>query len=123
MGFDSFSASNMATATAEETKTTGTSKASKQDTKAPATKRAQKKDLMKKHAAHDKDTGSIPVQIALLTEKITALTEHLKLHPKDEHSRRGLLHAVGKRRKLLKYYKEIEKEKYDALIEQLGLRG
>lgn len=85
-------------------------------------KRIEKKDLIKTHASHGKDTGSIPVQVAILTERITALTDHLQEHPKDDHSRRGLLNAVGKRRKLLKYYKDQTKEGYEELIQKLGIR-
>ncbi len=68
------------------------------------------------------DTGSPEVQIALLTERINHLTEHLKTHPKDNHSRRGLLQLVGKRRGLLDYYKSTNLEGYRALIERLEIR-
>lgn len=85
-------------------------------------KRKEKKDLIASQATHKKDTGSIPVQVSILTDRIINLTEHLKTHPKDEHSRRGLLLAVGKRRKLLKYYKDKSKEGYEKLIADLGLR-
>ena len=71
---------------------------------------------------HDKDTGSPEVQIAILTENIANLTEHLRVHKKDHHSRRGLLKMVGKRRKLLAYLKKKDINRYSALIEKLGLR-
>ena len=103
-------------------KKTTTKKAAKADKKPVVTKRASKKDLMAKHGKHAKDTGSAPVQIAILTSKIAELTEHLKIHPKDNHSRRGLLAAVGKRRKLLSYVKDKSKEAYNKVIAELGLR-
>ncbi len=85
--------------------------------------RAIKKTIITKHAAHGKDTGSIKVQIALVTERITYLTGHLEKHKKDNHSRRGLLMLVGKRRKLLNYFKAIAKEDaYGAFVAELGLR-
>lgn len=71
---------------------------------------------------HDKDTGSADVQIALLTERITQLTEHLKTHAKDHASRRGLLMMVAKRRSLLDYLKRTASERYKVLIEKLNLR-
>ena len=71
---------------------------------------------------HDTDTGSPEVQIALLTERINHLTEHLKSHKKDHHSRRGLLMLVGRRRRLLDYTKANDIERYRALIARLGLR-
>lgn len=82
----------------------------------------QKKTVISGNQSHAKDTGSIPVQIALLTTKIAALTEHLQIHPKDVHSRRGLLAAVGRRRKLLSHLKDKSKEGYETLIGRLGLR-
>lgn len=85
-------------------------------------KREDKKAVMKKHGAHQKDTGSAPVQIAILTEKIKALTEHLKDHRNDDHSRRGLLMMVGKRRKLLNFLKNKDKPLYNKVVEDLGLR-
>lgn len=81
-----------------------------------------KKNIISDNRTHEKDTGSIPVQVSLLTEKITNLTEHLKTHPKDIHSRRGLLNSVGKRRKLLGVMRDKSKEKYEQLISRLGLR-
>lgn len=71
---------------------------------------------------HDKDTGSAEVQIALLTERITQLTEHLKQHNKDHASRRGLLKMVGARNSLLKYLTRTDRERYQKTIERLGLR-
>jgi len=81
-----------------------------------------KQAIIKKYQQHDKDTGSAPVQIAILTNKIEALSSHLKDHHKDNHSRRGLLGMVGDRRKLLKYLKETDTNTYKSLIEDLGLR-
>ena len=74
------------------------------------------------HRLHGTDTGSPEVQIALLTERINHLTEHLKLHKKDHHSRRGLLMLVGRRRRLLDYVKSNDVERYRAIIARLGLR-
>ncbi|MDD4327705.1 MAG: 30S ribosomal protein S15, partial [Eubacteriales bacterium] len=74
------------------------------------------------HATHEGDTGSPEVQIALLTERINHLTEHLKTHKKDHHSRRGLLLMVGKRRGLLDYLTKMDVERYRAIIEKLGIR-
>ena len=74
------------------------------------------------HRRHESDTGSPEVQIALLTDRITHLTEHLKVHKKDHHSRRGLLMLVGKRRRLLDYVKRNNVEDYRAIIAKLGLR-
>lgn len=74
------------------------------------------------HRLHDTDTGSPEVQVALLTNRINQLTEHLKVHKKDHHSRRGLLMLVGQRRRLLDYVKKNDVERYRALIARLGLR-
>ena len=74
------------------------------------------------HRLHETDTGSPEVQIALLTERIDHLTEHLKVHKKDHHSRRGLLMIVGRRRRLLDYLRRNDVERYRALIAKLGLR-
>ncbi|MGD0844010.1 MAG: 30S ribosomal protein S15 [Geobacteraceae bacterium] len=71
---------------------------------------------------HDSDTGSPEVQIAILTERITYLTEHFKVHKKDHHSRRGLLKIVGQRRRLLDYLKKKDIERYRVIIEKLGIR-
>lgn len=75
-----------------------------------------------KHGRSESDTGSPEVQIALLTDRISHLTEHLKLHKKDHHSRRGLLMLVGRRRRLLDYLASIDVERYRSLIAELGLR-
>lgn len=82
----------------------------------------EKLAIMQEYATHEGDTGSPEVQIALLTERINHLTEHLKTHKKDHHSRRGLLMLVGQRRGLLNYLKSIDIEGYRALIEKLGIR-
>ena len=81
-----------------------------------------KAEIIAKYATHEGDTGSPEVQIALLTYRINHLTEHLKIHHKDHHSRRGLLKMVGQRRGLLAYLKKTDIERYRALIEKLGLR-
>ena len=83
---------------------------------------AEKSDIMKAHQHHDTDTGSPEVQIALLTDRIDDLTEHLKNHQKDHHSRRGLLQLVGRRRRLLNYLDNNDVERYRTLIGKLGLR-
>lgn len=81
-----------------------------------------KKDLIEKYKQHESDTGSPEVQIGLLTYRITYLTDHLKIHKKDHHSRRGLLMLVGKRRRLLNYVKKNDVQRYRTIIETLGLR-
>lgn len=81
-----------------------------------------KQDTIEQHKLHDTDTGSPEVQIALLTERIAHLTEHLKVHKKDHHSRRGLLMLVGRRRRLLDYVKDRDVERYRAIVAKLGLR-
>lgn len=81
-----------------------------------------KQDTIDQHRTHESDTGSPEVQIALLTERITHLTEHLRAHPKDHHSRRGLLMLVGRRRRMLDYTRGIDVERYRAIIAKLGLR-
>ncbi len=81
-----------------------------------------KKTIIDKFKLHEGDTGSPEVQIAILTEKITYLTEHLKVHKKDFHSRRGLLKMVGQRRGLLNYLHKSDVERYRKLIAELGLR-
>ena len=81
-----------------------------------------KKEIIAKYGKTPEDTGSPEVQIALLTARISDLTEHLKVHKKDHHSRRGLLKMVGQRRNLLEYLKKTNLESYRALIERLGLR-
>ena len=82
----------------------------------------KKQEIIKEFARTEGDTGSPEVQVAILTERITELTEHLKKNHKDHHSRRGLLKMVGKRRGLLNYLKSKDIERYRALIEKLGLR-
>ena len=82
----------------------------------------QKTELIAKFGATDKDTGSTKVQVALLTRRITELTEHMQNHPHDHHSRRGLLKLVGRRRRLLTYMQRHDLEGYRALIKELGLR-
>lgn len=82
----------------------------------------EKAPTIAKHRQHDADTGSAPVQIALLTERINHLTDHFKGHGKDFHSRRGLLKMVGKRRRLLEYLKRTDVQRYRQIISDLGLR-
>jgi len=82
----------------------------------------ERKQIVKKHRRHDKDTGSPEVQVALLTKRIKELTEHIKRHQKDHHSRRGLLMLVGKRRRLLDYLMSRDIERYRALVKALRLR-
>ena len=81
-----------------------------------------KESVMGKFSSHEGDTGSPEVQIALLTERINGLTEHLKSHKKDHHSRRGLLKMVGKRRRLLTYLQDKNVNRYRTLVKELGLR-
>jgi small subunit ribosomal protein S15 len=81
-----------------------------------------KSDTITEHRLHDSDTGSPEVQIALLTQRISHLTEHLRVHKKDHHSRRGLLMLVGRRRRLLDYVRRNDVERYRAIIAKLGLR-
>ncbi len=84
---------------------------------------AERKDeIIKEYATHEDDTGSPEVQVAILTERILNLTDHLKTHKKDFHSRRGLLVMVGQRRRLLDYLKRKDQARYAALIKRLGLR-
>ena len=82
----------------------------------------QKTAIIEANRTHETDTGSPEVQIAILTERINQLTEHLKVHKKDHHTRRGLLMLVGKRRRLLTYIKKRDIERYRALIADLGIR-
>ena len=82
----------------------------------------EKKQIITDNARTDGDTGSPEVQVAILTRRITELTEHLKTHPKDHHSRRGLLRMVGRRRRLLEYLRRQDVERYRAWIAKLGLR-
>ena len=82
----------------------------------------KKQEVIAKYKTHESDTGSPEVQVAVLTERIRELTEHLKIHTKDFHSRRGLLKMVGRRRRLLRYLKDKDFSRYRGLIERLGLR-
>ncbi len=82
----------------------------------------QKQNVISMYRLHDNDTGSPEVQIAILTVRINNLTEHLKLHKSDHHSRRGLLKMVGQRRALLNYLRDRDFDRYRSLIEKLGLR-
>lgn len=82
----------------------------------------EKTGVIAAHRRHDTDTGSPQVQVAILTERINQLTEHLKEHKHDHHSRRGLLMMVGRRRRLLNYLQRVDLDGYRALIEKLGLR-
>jgi small subunit ribosomal protein S15 len=82
----------------------------------------KKQELVQKYKRHEKDTGSPEVQVAILSERITYLTEHFKTHKKDHHSRRGLLKLVGQRRRLLDYLRTADQGRYKTLIDQLGIR-
>jgi len=82
----------------------------------------KKAELIKKYARHEGDTGSPEVQIAILTERINNLTEHIKKNKKDLHSRRGLIGMVNKRRKLLNYLKKVDEERYAKIVAELGIR-
>ena len=81
-----------------------------------------KEKLIKEYGKSEKDTGSTEVQVALLTQRINDLTDHLKIHKKDHHTRRGLLMLVGKRKRLLQYLENQDVERYRSLIDKLGLR-
>lgn len=82
----------------------------------------EKKGIIDSFKAHESDTGSTEVQVAIITERIKYLTEHFKVHAKDHHSRRGLLKLVGKRRRLLNYLKKKDIAKYREILEKLGIR-
>jgi small subunit ribosomal protein S15 len=82
----------------------------------------QKKEILGSYGLHETDTGSPEAQVALLTRRIADLTEHLKVHKHDHHSRRGSLLLVGRRRRLLKYVAQVDVERYRSLIDRLGLR-
>ena len=82
----------------------------------------KKTELVAKFRTHEKDTGSPEVQVALLSERISHLTEHFKTHKKDHHSRRGLLKIVGQRRRLLDYLRDKDQNRYKKLIDTLGIR-
>ncbi|MCK5232639.1 MAG: 30S ribosomal protein S15 [Desulfobulbaceae bacterium] len=85
-------------------------------------KTEKKQDIIEKFNLHDTDTGSPEVQIALLSARITYLTDHFKIHKKDHHSRRGLLKIVGQRRRLLSYLKNVNIDRYRSIIKELGIR-
>ncbi len=82
----------------------------------------KKKIIIKEHGLHETDTGSAVVQVPLLSKRIDELASHLKKHPKDNHSRRGLLLMVGKRRRLLKYLEKNDSKSYNSLVKKLGLK-
>ncbi|MCH6556858.1 MAG: 30S ribosomal protein S15 [Nitrospirae bacterium] len=84
--------------------------------------REAKREVVQRHRRHESDTGSPEVQIAILTNRITYLTEHFKSHKKDHHSRRGLLQLVGRRRRLLDYLRRIDNGRYRAMLERHGIR-
>ncbi len=83
----------------------------------------EKSEIIKKFGTHERDTGSPEVQIALLTRRISDLTEHFKVHKKDHHSRRGMMKLVGQRKRLLNYLKRRDMKRYRDIIKALGLRG
>lgn len=85
-------------------------------------KTEQKQEIIDRYRLHNADTGSPEVQVAILSERISYLTDHFKVHAKDHHSRRGLIKLVGQRRRLLNYLKNKDIDRYRTLIEQLGLR-
>ncbi|OGZ62709.1 MAG: 30S ribosomal protein S15 [Candidatus Staskawiczbacteria bacterium RIFCSPHIGHO2_01_FULL_34_27] len=85
-------------------------------------KKEKKLDLIKKHGVHEKDTGSSDVQIALLSQEINNLANHLKEHPKDVHSKRGLIQMVVKRKKLLAYLKKDDEKRYNKIVKEIGLK-
>jgi len=87
-----------------------------------STTKQAKTDIVNQYRVHDADTGSPEVQIALLSNRITYLTEHFKTHAKDHHSRRGLLKLVGRRRRLLDYLKKTDVARYRTIIDKLGIR-
>jgi len=82
----------------------------------------RRETIIQEYRSHEKDTGSEDLQVALLTQRISDLTQHLRVHPKDNHSRRGLLQMVGQRRRLLRYINREEVGRYRQLISRLGLR-
>lgn len=82
-----------------------------------------KKEIVKKYGENDKDTGSVDVQIAMMSQKINELTEHLKINAKDFSTKRGLLMLVGRRKRLLSYLKEKNLDDYRSLVKKLGIRG
>ncbi|MBI3638418.1 30S ribosomal protein S15 [Candidatus Wolfebacteria bacterium] len=82
----------------------------------------KKQNIIKEHKVHETDTGSVPVQVSLLTKRISELTDHLKKNKKDNHSRRGLLQMVGKRKKMLDYFSKDNPRGHASLIKKLGLK-
>lgn len=82
----------------------------------------EKQEIIKVYACHEGDTGSPEVQVAILSKRISSLTEHLKTHKKDNHSRRGLFKMIGQRRSLLNYLRKKDIERYRSIIERLGIR-
>ncbi len=88
----------------------------------PVISKEKKKEIIEEYKVHETDTGSPEIQIAILTYRVNHLTEHLKVHKKDHHSRRGLLMMVGQRRRLLNYLKATEIERYRSIIKKLKLR-
>lgn len=82
----------------------------------------QKKNVVHEHSIHETDTGSVPIQVALLSRRIAELTDHLKHHKKDHHSRRGLLKMVGKRRRLLQYLEKHDLKRHAAVLKKLDLQ-
>ena len=90
--------------------------------KGTPTERSSKEEIIKEYATSDNDSGSPEVQVAILTDRISHLTEHFKTHHKDHHSRRGLLIMVGRRRRLLDYVKKKDFARYESLIKRLGIR-
>lgn len=82
----------------------------------------QKQNIVKEHKLHETDTGSAGIQVAFLTKQIAELTDHLKSHPKDNHSRRGLLKMVGKRKALLDYLSQTDQKSYTSVVRKLGLK-
>lgn len=87
-----------------------------------ALQKSEREEIIEEFQVHDKDTGSSEVQIALLSERIAVLTDHLRENPHDHHSRRGLFKMVGRRRRLLRYLAKNDARSYQSLIERLGLR-
>jgi small subunit ribosomal protein S15 len=83
----------------------------------------RKQEIMSEHQTHETDTGSCEVQVAMLTERISKLSEHLKINKKDHASRRGLLQMISRRKSLLGFLKRLDKSRYQALIARLGIRG
>jgi small subunit ribosomal protein S15 len=94
----------------------------RQDEKLMSVTAERKKEVMAQYATGEGDTGSSEVQVAVLSERITNLTEHFKTHSKDNHSRRGLIKMVSQRRRLLDYIKSKDRSRYESLIQRLGLR-